>query len=251
MTVVYYILIAIATLLALLILPHLLIWFTLIIFGLPVSTKKVYDKPSKFYSWLFNLGYWSLLTCGRAKIHVTGLEKLPQDTKFMFVSNHRSKFDNMVHSYVLRKYPLAFVSKKENFNIPIGKHFMTRSCYLSIDRGNIKQGLTIIQRGIEYLKNDVTNIGVFPEGTRSTDLKVLDFKPGCFKIATKSEKPIVVSTTRGTENIHKNFPFKKTDVYFDILDVIYPEKYKDITTVEIAKKVENLVVQKIENNNNV
>ena len=137
-TLVYYILISIATLLALLILPHILIFVALIIFGLPISTKKEYDKPSKFYYWLFNLGYWTLLTCARAKIHVTGMEKLPKDGKFMFTSNHRSKFDNMVHSYKLRKYPIAFISKKENFKIPIGKHFMVRSCYLSIDRGNVK-----------------------------------------------------------------------------------------------------------------
>lgn len=247
---VYYILIYIATLLALLILPHILIFLALIIFGLPISTKKEYDKPSKFYYWLFNLGYWTLLTCGRAKIHVTGMEKLPKDGKFMFTSNHRSKFDNMVHSYILRKYPIAFISKKENFKIPIGKHFMVRSCYLSIDRGNVKQGITVIQRAINFIAEDITNIGIFPEGTRSTDMKVHDYKPGCFKIAVKSNCPIVVSSIYGTENIHKNFPWKRTDVYFDIIDVIYPEQYKDMNTIEIAKKVENLVVQKIENYNN-
>ena len=81
-------------------------------------------------------------------------------------------------------------------------------------------------------------------------MKVHDYKPGCFKIAVKSNCPIVVSSIYGTENIHKNFPWKRTDVYFDIIDVIYPEQYKDMNTIEIAKKVENLVVQKIENYNN-
>jgi len=250
MTVVYYILIAIATLLALLILPHLLIWIAVILFSLPVNTKKVYEKPSKFYAWLLNLGYWSLLTCGRAKLHVTGLEKLPKEGKFMFTSNHRSKFDNMVHSYVMRQYPLAFISKKENFKIPFAKGLITRCCYLSLDRGNHKQGLEVIHRAINYIENDIVSIGIFPEGTRSTDMQVHAYKPGCFKIGVKPKSPIVVGVTRGTENIHKNFPWKSTDVYFDIADVIYPEQYKDMNTIEIAQKVENIVVQTINNVNN-
>ena len=42
---------------------------------------------------MFNLGYSCLIGCGRITIKVKGLEKMPEDTHFLLVSNHRSKFD--------------------------------------------------------------------------------------------------------------------------------------------------------------
>ena len=52
-----------------------------------------------------------LFTLCRVKIHVTGLEKVPTDTEYLFVSNYRSNFDPMVQWWVLRRWRLAFVSK--------------------------------------------------------------------------------------------------------------------------------------------
>lgn len=250
MSVVYYILITIATLLILLILPHVLIILTFILLSFTISMKKNYTKQSKFYYYIFNLGYWSLFTCAGAKLHVSGLEKLPSDKKFMFTSNHRSNFDNMIHSYAMREYPIAFISKKENFRIPFARKFMKRCFYLSLDRGNHRQGFGIIQQAADMLKENHTNIGIFPEGTRAKDLQLRPYKPGCFKIATQSNSPIVVGVIQGTENLKKNFPFKKTDVYFDIVEVIYPEQYENMNTIEIAQKVQNLVEEKIKTNDN-
>ena len=66
---------------------------------------------------------WILALC-RVKIHVTGLEKVPTDTEYLFVSNHRSNFDPMVQWWVLRRWRLAFVSKPSNMR----KFVIGRSC---------------------------------------------------------------------------------------------------------------------------
>lgn len=243
---VLWILITLAGVLCLYIAMHVTIWIFLAIVGLPVSMKKIFDKPSKFHCKVFNLAYWSCCNVARVRIHASGIEQVPFDKHFMFVSNHRSKFDNMIHSIVLNKTELAFISKPENFKIPIGRHFMVRGCYMPIERNNPREGLKTILRAISLLNNDAVSIGVFPEGTRSKTLEMLDFKPGCFKIAEKTKCPIVVGVTQGTENIHKNYPWKPTHVNFDVIKVLYPQDYEGKTTVEISDMVYDLIKNHIE-----
>lgn len=209
--------------------------------SLTVPMKKEYDRPSPFYYSIFQLAYGYLLRTGGARIHVTGLEKVPSGVPFLFVSNHISKFDNMVESISLKGHTVAFITKPENYSIPIGRHFMKRSCYLPIDRGNPRNGLMTIIKASEMLRDRICSIGVFPEGTRGTGERLQELKPGCLKIACKSKSPIVIGTIRGTEKIHKNFPFKRTDVYFDIVDVIPGETAGEMKTVELADRITALM----------
>lgn len=219
-------------------------WLFLMLAGWTVPMKKEYSKPSRFYSALFNYGYWMICHHGRVRIHTSGTEKIPyaadnNGQRFLFISNHRSKFDNMIHSITMKKEPLAFISKTANFKIPIGRHFMVRSCYQPVEQGNVKSGLNAVLKSISLIKSGATSIGVFPEGTRSKTTDLLEFKPGCFKIAEKTKCPIVVGVTQGTERIHKNWPWKKTDVYFNIIDVINPEQYEGKGSVELCDYIFN------------
>ena len=122
---------------------------------------------------------------------------------------------------------------------------MRRGLYLPISRGNPREGLQAILKAIEYIKEDKVSIGIFPEGTRSKDGNLQDFKPGAFKIAEKSLCPVVVCCMRGTIDIHKNWPWKKTDVYMDILEVIDPSVWKDKTTVEVSQHAYELLYNDI------
>ena len=244
-----YVLIAVGVLLALWIAFYLVSWIFLILTSITIPMKKVYDKPSKFYYKIFNYGYWIICKHGRVKIHTSGTEKIPTDgIRFLFVSNHRSKFDNMIHSLTMKNQFLAFISKTANFKIPMGRHFMQRSCYIATEQNNVKSGLNAVLRAISLIKSDATSIAVFPEGTRSKDNTLLEFKPGCFKIAEKTKCPIVVGVTQGTERIHKNWPWKKTDTYFDVIDVIYPEQLEGKTTVEISDYVYKEMKEYLMNN---
>ncbi|MCR4790527.1 MAG: 1-acyl-sn-glycerol-3-phosphate acyltransferase [Treponemataceae bacterium] len=226
-------------------------WLVLIIFCLTIPMKKQYKKPSKFYKALFNYAYWMLCKLARVKVKVNGLDKIHFGKRFLLVSNHRSKFDNMIQSIVLKKENLAFISKKENFKIPIGRHYMNRMCYLSLDRSNMKSGIETIKKATDYLTNDITSIGLFPEGTRSLDGSLLPFHDACLRIAIYAKCPVVVGLIQGTENIHKNWPFKKTSVTFDIIKVIEPEEYEGKKAVELSDMVRCLMSEKLNENKNI
>ena len=242
------ILIVLGALIALYFAFYILSWNFLLLVSFTVPMKKKYDKPSRFYYTLFNFGYWLILRHGRARVHTSGMEKIPYGQRFLFVSNHRSKFDNMIQSVSMKKEFLAFISKTANFKIPIGRHYMQRSCYMAVQQNNVKSGLNAVLRAISLIKTDSASVAVFPEGTRSKDTKLLEFKPGCFKIAEKTKCPIVVGVTQGTERIHKNWPWKKTDTYFDVIDVIYPGQMEGKNSVEISDYIYKEMSDYLRNN---
>lgn len=211
----------------------ILYWLFLGLFSLHIRLETVYEKPSKIDYRLLNSGYRFLCSAARVRLHVTGMEKLPKG-RFLLVSNHLSRFDNMVQSIVLKDVELAFISKPSNFKIPIGRRYITRCCYMPIDRENPRNALKTINRAADLIESDIVSVAVYPEGHRGTGTSLQEFKHGCLKIATKAGCPIVVTTIYGTQRIHRNFPWRRTDVYFDILDVIEPEKKK---TVELSQQI--------------
>ena len=100
---------------------------------------------------------------------------------------------------------------------------------------------------IEYITADKVSVGIFPEGSRGVELQ--EFKPGSFKIAEKTRCPVVVCCMKGTGNIHVNWPWRKTDVYMDILEVIDPKVWKEKDTVQVASEVQELIQKKIDEEN--
>lgn len=223
----------------------LLTWIMFILIACTINPKKEYKTLSKFYNFFFVLWYEYICYFLGMKLHTTGLEQLPKDRKYLTVCNHRASFDNFVQSIALKPEQISYISKPENMKIPLARNYMIRGLYLSIDRDNVRNALKTILKAIDYITSDLISVGVFPEGTRSKDGKLGEFKPGCLKVAEKAECPIVVFTIRGTELIKKNFPWRKTDVYFDLIKVIQPESFADKTTVDISDEIRNAMLEKL------
>ena len=214
----------------------------LVIAALCVNTKKEYTTRNGFYEGLFSLSTFLVCKLFLMKVVVTGKEKLPQ-SRFLFVCNHRSNFDPIISRWIFWKEDVAFISKPENFKIPIAKQIIMRCRYMSIDRENPRNSMKTLLKAIEFIKNDQGSIGIYPEGTRSKDCRLLPFHDGVFKIAQKANVPIVVGSIVGSENVKKRFPFRRTVIRFDIIDVITPQAGQ--TSHEIAEAAKTLISDKI------
>lgn len=224
---------------------QILLWLFWICVNLTINKKKEYTTTSRFYNWAFVLWYRYMMIAGRLKLHVSGYDKVPFGKRFLLVSNHCSKFDNFIQCAVLKKTQIAYISKPENFKIPIGGRFMRRGLYLSLPRGNTREEFKVIMKAIEYIKDDKVSIGIFPEGTRSKDGNLQEFKPGAFKIAEKAKCPVIVCSMKGTFEIHKNWPWKTSHVYMDILDVIDPSVWEEKNTVEVSQYAHDLILNNL------
>lgn len=197
----------------------LLYWLFLALACLPIQKQYSYDRPSSFYYRLLQSGYRFAYEGARAKVTVTGLDKLP-DAPFLLVSNHLSNFDNMIQSVALKDRQIAYISKPENFRIPIGGRLIHRSCYLPIQRDSLRSSTRTIQKAANMLQKGIINLAVYPEGHRGHSYELQSFHAGCLNAAIWADCPIVVSTITGTEQIHKHFPFRSTEVHFDILETV-------------------------------
>ena len=113
-----------------------------------------------------------------------------------------------------------------------------------INRENDREALKTILKCIQIIKEDKASIAVFPEGYIQPDKKLHHFRPGVFKIATKTKVPIVVCTLQGTMHVLRNFlHLKPSTVDLHLLKVIYPEEYESLTTVELADRIYQMMAE--------
>jgi len=162
---------------------------------------------------------------------------------YLFVGNHRSDFDSLILIAQLQK-PIVFFGKSEIKKMPfIGKWFTEIGC-IFIDREDAKESLAAIVKGIERLKNGYSLV-IFPEGGRTKEKGIRDFKPGSMKLATKSGVKIIPLTFYNTEACYElQHRFQKATVKFAIGEPIDAKKEALKNTTEIANYVHDMIEKK-------
>ena len=202
-----------------------------------VDPKKLLEKPSRYFRFMLNQFCRLAFFLGGVHVHVTGLEKLPHDHRFLLVSNHLFAFDPLIYYYAIPHDELAFISKKENFSLFMVAEIMRELLCLPIDRENARNALTTINAAANLIRAHVCSFAIYPEGTRSKSSKLLPWHAGSLKIAQKAGVPIVVGTVEGTERIARNVPWRRSHVYVRIREVIPAEAVKAATTSALTEDI--------------
>ena len=203
-----------------------------------VDMDKPQERDSKFYRCLMHPYIEALITLVRVRLHTRGLEKTPKEGRFLLVCNHLFIADPGIILHCFRKSQLAFITKQENEKLPIVGKIMHKILCQSIDRDNDRQALKVILKCIQLLKNDQVSICAFPEGYTSKDGKLHHFRSGVFKIAQKAHVPIVICTIQNTRQIFPNLKkLGHTDVEFHLVEVMQPQEYAGLSTVELGNVV--------------
>ena len=189
-----------------------------------VDNEKLYTDYSPFYRTILYTLVDVILFFSRVKIEMRGMEKVPSEGRFLLVCNHLSVFDTITKVHVFRKYDLAFISKPENFTIPVVGRILRRCCFMPIDRQNPRNAMTTINHAAALLGQDEMSVAVYPEGTRSRQKVLLPFHGGVFKVAQKAKVPVVVCVVEHTDKVKERAPWKKTDVVLSVLRTIPVEE---------------------------
>lgn len=209
-----------------------------------VDMKKPQEHDSRFYRTLLDIYIPFIKTVARVRVHTKGLEQTPQSGRFLLVCNHLHEADPVILLKYFRKSQLTFIGKQETRDMFLVGPLMHKIMCQLVNRENDREALKTILNCIRLIKEDEVSIGVFPEGYIKPDRKLHHFRSGVFKIATKTNVPIVVCTITNTHHIIKNFlHLKPTDVDLHLLKTIQPEEYAGMTTVEIADMVYRMMAQ--------
>lgn len=219
---------------------------TIYLLTLTINKKKKYTEKSKF--WRLTVKYYCqfLIQILRIDINFRGLENIPDDKTFVLVQNHNSLFDPVITIWLLRYLDIVFLMKKEIDKVPFLSHALYRLDFPALDRNNNREGLKTIIKTTKMIEEGKHSVGVYPEGTRSKDGKIHEFKAGSFKIPERCGCPIVVTVLKGTDKLMKNFPFKKTNVYFDCIACIDSKDYQGENTPELSDTVYKMMVERLD-----
>ena len=209
------------------------------------------NKPAQdtdFFRMLVNGFLRMAFPVLRVKMHMTGLEKIPQDEPFLLVSNHIHDLDPAIIYYAVPDARLAFIAKKEVRDLhPFIYKALHKLGGLPIDRENNREAAKTIINATKLLKDKTNSVAVFPEGYVSKTGELLPIRNGALKMATKSQSKIVVCTLWGTKDIPKNLLRRNTDIHFDVLDVI--DTADNQHTTEIGEEIFALMQESLANKN--
>ena len=133
------------------------------------------------------------------KRKVEGLENLDPKGTYVMVLNHNS----MVDILSIYNLPLVFkwVSKREVYRIPIVGRLLLAHGDIVINRASTKEAMQLVHtRGKQWLAKGAS-VAIFPEGTRSKDGEIHNFKAGAFILAKDAEVPILPIVLDGTDRV--------------------------------------------------
>ena len=211
---------------------------TVCLLSVPVNINKPQERDSKLYRFVIAVAIDLLIPLLGVRLHTQGLEMTPKSGRVMVVCNHLYDIDPGVLLHCFRKSQLAFIAKREVANLPVVCKYLHKTMGQFVNRENDREALRTILNCIKLIKEDQVSIGVFPEGYCSPDGKLHPFRHGVFKIAQKTNVPIVVCTLRNTKQVLPNFKhFKSTHVHMHLVGVLQPEDYQGLSTVELGNKV--------------
>jgi 1-acyl-sn-glycerol-3-phosphate acyltransferase len=136
------------------------------------------------------------LTIG-ARLHVHGTGNVEPDRAYVYMANHASLIDTPA-LFACLPYQFKIMAKKGLFHVPFMGWHLWSSGNFPIPRDSGRRGLARSLRLVIEGVRSGKSLALFPEGTRTSDGSLQEFKPGGFKIAMRAGAPIVPVAIRGT-----------------------------------------------------
>lgn len=196
--------------------------------------------------------FWgkSILFISGIKIEVVGREKISEEIPSVYMGNHQSLFD-ILGTVVAIPGAARFIAKKELFRIPLFAQGMKFVGMIKIDRGNSAQARQTINNAVKVIKNGVSVI-IFPEGTRSRDGSIKQFKKGGFILATTGKIPIVPLVISGSHRIMKkrSLHLRKGKFKIEFLDPIQTEDKRFDDRNKLVNEVRQKIIEHYDPNYN-
>ncbi|MBR2436418.1 MAG: 1-acyl-sn-glycerol-3-phosphate acyltransferase [Alistipes sp.] len=177
------------------------------------------------------------------KREVIGIENIDPKKAYVMTLNHNSMAD-IITIYNL---PLVFkwVSKKEVYRIPIVGRLLYAHGDIVINRASAKEAMQLVhERGKEWLAKGAS-VAIFPEGTRSKDGEIHNFKAGAFLLAKDAGAPILPIVLNNTNKMmRKGWLMNwRNHITIKILPPISAEEVAERTVKEVMADVHSSMTE--------
>jgi 1-acyl-sn-glycerol-3-phosphate acyltransferase len=177
----------------------------ILVLGPPLLIYTVLSKnPDPLY-WTALKGVLFFVRAAGVRIKVKGTERIPPGT-VIFAANHTSAADApAVVGAIPRR--IAILLKRSLFGYPIVGQAFHLAQFIPVDRFDRDSAITSLEKATEAIKSGQSFL-IYPEGTRSPDGRLQEFKKGTAVMAIKAGVPLVPIACSNAHRIMKKRELK-------------------------------------------
>lgn len=206
-----------------------------------IISRKITKDPFSFSKFSMSWAK-SLIRVSGISLEVINPHNVELSNDFVIIPNHISLMDIPV---LLATIPnIRIMYKKDLQKFPFFGWVLKNSPFIALERDEQKKAYETLQETIETLRVG-TSVVIFPEGTRSLDGKLGEFKRGALYMAIKANKPILPVAIIGTNNILPNKTKRITPGNVKIIfskPIMVPETISRIEEKQLMKEIRNEVL---------
>ncbi len=223
------------------------IWYAYLIVILPIFLIFIiFVRKEYFHYFLRPMSYFFCLFGGQ-RLKVYGEIPDPESGPYLYLMNHESLFDHFAIGRYIKHYVTA-IAKYEQFKYPLWGHVARYYGIEPIDRSNTKKAIKSLKKvEMEIIKNKLSFL-IAPEGTRSKDGNLGEFKKGAFHLAKNTGASIVPVIINGAYEAKNIKDWRLTpgtiDVYFS--DSISENIYKNMSVEELRDYVRGIIKELVD-----
>lgn len=172
---------------------------------------------------------------------------VPEDPRhpYVVVANHESFVDILLISHLPME--MKWLSKTTFFKFPLVGWMMRLARDIPVDRGDRRSGVEALRACRERL-DDRVSVMIFPEGTRSKDGNLQEFKNGAFSTAVAKGVPILPLAVRGTKDALRKHDwrlgFARAEVH--VLEPVPTAGLTAADVPELRERVRSMIAEELE-----
>lgn len=199
----------------------------------------IYALITKNGDALYRAGLGGVMFFVRAvglKVRVVGVERIPKGV-CLFAANHTSSADApAVVGAIPRR--IAVLLKKSLFDWPIVGAAFRSVNFIPVEREARESAIASVERAAEAMKAGQSFL-IYPEGTRSPDGRLQEFKKGAVVLAIKAGVPIVPTVCSGAHKVmaKRSLVIRPGEILVEFLEPIDASEYTWEQRDELNKRV--------------
>ncbi len=128
------------------------------------------------------------------RFRARGTEKIPLQGPALLLINHQSFLDSMLVAVPLSR-PISYLARDSLFRVPIVGWILRNGYTVAVNREAASS--SSLRLAADRLKRGFL-VGIFPEGTRSSDGQIGPLKPGFIALVRRADVPVIPVGVAGT-----------------------------------------------------
>jgi 1-acyl-sn-glycerol-3-phosphate acyltransferase len=196
----------------------------ILILGPPLLLYTLVTRHIDPLYWAGLKGVMFFVRAVGVRVRVEGEANIPPGV-CVFVANHTSSADApAVVGAIPRR--IAVLLKESLFKWPIVGQAFTLAHFIPVNRKDRESAIASVEKAAEAMRNGQSFL-IYPEGTRSPDGRLQEFKKGAVVLAIKAGVPVVPVLCSGAQRVmaKRSMVIRRGEILVEFLEPIDAANY--------------------------